>query len=408
MPLTNLRFLLVEDHRFQRWATRQMLEGLNASDIFEAEDGKAALEIFQNATPPIDVIISDLDMPGMDGMEFIRHVGETGLPVSIILASALDAALIASVETMTTAYGINLLGAMEKPITPQKLQQAIERHARPRPGAGVARAPAHHFGLTEILEGLRQRQFEPYFQPKIDLASGAIRGAEALARWRHPDKGIVPPMAFIQSLEESGHIDELTLAMLKMAANHCRLWREGGLDASVSVNLSLKSLADVKLADRITQLVQSQQLDPRHVVLEVTESAAATHLGSALENLSRLRMKGFGLSIDDYGTGYSSMQQLSRIAFSELKIDQIFVRNASHQESSRVILETSLDMARRLNIVAVAEGVETRAEWDLLHSLGCAQAQGYFVATPMAAEEFNAWARVWRLVERESKSGNGR
>lgn len=394
MPMRELRFLLVEDHRFQRWALRQTLHGLGAQYVQEADDGKSALELFRRADPPVDIIISDLDMPGMDGMEFIRHVGETGQPVAIILASALESALIASVETMTTAYGIHLLGAIEKPVTPDRLRDVIDGYIGPRRGSQPSEVRV--FALEEILQGLARDEFEPYFQPKIELASGAILGAEALARWRHPVEGIVAPLRFIPPLEDSGHIDGLTMAMLRMAAIHCRAWHERGLSASVSVNLSLKSLADVMLADRITQLVQAQHLDPRHVVLEVTESAAAANIGSALENLSRLRMKGFGLSIDDYGTGYSSMQQLSRIAFSELKIDQIFVRNSSRQESSRVILETSLDMARRLNIAAVAEGVETRAEWDLLNSLGCTMAQGYFVAPPMAAAEFASWTQHWR------------
>ena len=395
--MDELRFLVVEDHGFQRWATRKMLEGLGASHIFEAEDGRAALEVFRNLNEPIDIIVSDLDMPGMDGMEFIRHLGAVGLPASLIIASALNPALVASVETMATAYGINLLGALGKPVTPEKLALAIGRHSRPKQKAPALAALA--FAPEEILEGLRKNEFEPFFQPKIELASGRIRGAEALARWQHPVNGVVSPIAFIRPLEESGHIDSLTLVMLKMAANSCRIWRDAGLDASVSVNLSLKSLTDVTLADRITDLVLAQQIDPQHVILEVTESAAASHVGSALENLSRLRMKGFGLSIDDFGTGYSSMQQLSRIAFSELKIDQTFVRNASRQESSKVILESSLDMARRLSIVAVAEGVETQPEWELLRDLHCDLAQGYFVARPMDAGAFYGWVKNWKSMQ---------
>ena len=392
----DLRFLIVEDHGFQRWAIRQMLESLGAEHIWDVADGRSALELFRNLEPPVDIIISDLDMPGMDGMEFIRHVGAAGVPVSIILASALDRALIGSVETMTTAYGINLLGAMEKPVTPTALQAAIARYSPPPENPAGPKAGGLTFTLDEILQGLKRHEFEPYFQPKVTLSNREIKGAEALARWRHPEKGIVPPSAFIKTLEDNGEIDALTLVMLEMAAVCCRSWRHGGLDASVSVNLSLTSLADVKLAERVTALVNAQNLDPHHMVLEITESAAATHLGSALENLSRLRMKGFGLSIDDYGTGYSSMQQLSRIAFTELKIDKTFVHNAPRQQSSRVILESSLEVAKRLNISAVAEGVETQEEWNLLQELGCDLGQGYFVATPMETGEFFQWIKHWR------------
>ena len=130
--------------------------------------------------------------------------------------------------------------------------------------------------------------------------------------------------------------------------------------------------------------------------MEVTESAATCNIGEALENLARLRMKGFGLSIDDYGTGYSSMHQLTRIAFTELKIDQSFVANAVKQESARVILESSLGMAKKLNITAVAEGVETQADWNLLRGLGCDLAQGYFIARPMEAWRYPDWVRDWK------------
>ena len=394
--IADLRFLIVEDQGFQRWATRQMLENLGARFVLEAADGRAALEIFQNQGARIDIIISDLDMPEMDGMEFIRHVGEIGKPVSIIIASALDRALIGAVETMTTAYGIDLLGAIVKPIDAKSLEATIRLHAPPRASVERVKVVGTTVTLDEIVDGLRKREFEPYFQPKIELSTGAIKGVEALARWRHPEKGIVMPEAFIKPLEDSGNIDSLTMTMLEMAAICCKTWRRSGLDATVSVNLSLTSLADIGLADHVTELVQAQNLEPRQMVLEVTESAATNHLGNTLENLSRLRMRGFGLSIDDYGTGYSSMQQLSRIAFTELKIDQSFVHNACWQQSSRVILESSLDMAKRLNITAVAEGVETQLEWDLLKTLGCDLAQGYFIAAAMETGEFFRWTKTWR------------
>ena len=163
----------------------------------------------------------------------------------------------------------------------------------------------------------------------------------------------------------------------------------------ISVNLSAKSLGDPEVADHITQIVRDEGVDPGNFVLEVTESAAVNHVARTLETLARLRIRGFRLSIDDYGTGYSSMQQLTRIAFTELKIDQSFVLSALDVEASRVILESSLDMARRLKVHSVAEGVETRAHWDLLLSLGCDIAQGYFIARPMDAAGFAKWATEW-------------
>ena len=397
MNVSELRFVVAEDHDFQRRTLVGLLKRLGAAHVGEAADGAAALELFRTPDAKIDVIISDLDMPGMDGMELIRHVGESGLAVSVILSSAIDRAVLASVEAMTKAYGITLLGAIEKPVTQVKLEALIVKHRPPQPKATAPRPPAPSFSLDDIRQGLANDEFEPFYQPKIDLHTGALTGAEALARWRHPERGIVSPYFFIGAMEEGGLIDELTWKMMAKSARQVRLWAQASppLTPMISVNLSAKSLGDSQVADRISQIVRDEGVDPSSFVLEVTESAAVNHVAETLETLARLRIRGFRLSIDDYGTGYSSMQQLARIAFTELKIDQSFVLSALDVEASRVILESSLDMARRLKVHSVAEGVETRAHWDLLLSLGCDIAQGYFIARPMDAAAFAKWANDW-------------
>jgi EAL domain-containing protein (putative c-di-GMP-specific phosphodiesterase class I)/CheY-like chemotaxis protein len=393
MDIRELRFLVVEDQGFQRWIVGNILEGLGAQYVFSAADGREALDILACREPPIDVIVTDLDMPGMDGMEFIRHVAESGYAPSLVLASSMERSLVSSVEAMARAYGLNLLGALAKPVNAGKLREAIDRHVVTAPTPAES-GPS--FTVEQIAEGLRNGEFEPFFQPKVDTTTQVTRGAEAIARWRHPRLGIVRPQAFIETMEASGQIEELTTRMLEAAARSCAGWRKSGLDATVSVNLSLKSLHDVRLADRVTALVEGHGLEAKHMILEVTESAAVSDLGRTLENLSRLRMKGFGLSIDDYGTGYSSMERLSRVPFTELKIDQMFVKNAPSDPASRAMLESGLEMAQKLGIVAVAEGVETRAEWDLVRSLRCPVVQGYFIARPMDAGEFPGWARMRR------------
>jgi EAL domain-containing protein (putative c-di-GMP-specific phosphodiesterase class I)/CheY-like chemotaxis protein len=393
MEVSKFNFLVVEDHDFQRRVLVRILENLGAQTVYQATDGLSALEILQDPARPVDIVISDLDMPGMDGMEFVRNLGETGVNVSIILASALDRKLLASIQTMSEAYGINLLGVIEKPITPEKLLPLIARHqVLPAP---ESRPPGPEFTLEEILAGLENDEFEPFFQPKIEMITRQVKGAESLARWRHPQHGIVSPHAFIGTLEDHGMIARLTHTIVEKSLAFRNTWQLSDLAGSVSINLSVQSLTDVQTADRLIEQVRSHQVKPSDIVLEVTESAVTTHVGHTLENLARLRMKGFDLSIDDYGTGYSSMQQLTRIDFTELKIDQSFVANAVRQESARVILEASLGMAKKLSIRSVAEGVETQADWDMLHPLDCHLVQGYFIARPMASEEYLDWVLAW-------------
>jgi EAL domain-containing protein (putative c-di-GMP-specific phosphodiesterase class I) len=321
-------------------------------------------------------------------MEFIRHLGESGRPLSVVLASAHTRSLAGSVEAMARAYGVSVIGAIEKPVTAAKIAAVLARYAPPAAVADTAMAMP---SLEEAAAGMAGGEFLAYFQPKVDLHDDRFRGAEAVARWRHPARGLLPPSQFVPLLDSAPHVDELTRLMLRQAALVCRQWRSAGVDATVSVNVSLASLNDLDVADRLNEVVHAQGILPREAVLEVTETAAASNLGRVLENLSRLRMKGFGLASDDCGTGYGSMEQLPRIRFSELKIDRSFVARAATDRASRAVLESSLEIARKLGIASVAEGIETQEQALLLRSLGCDLGQGYFFGAPMPAEELWRW-----------------
>jgi EAL domain-containing protein (putative c-di-GMP-specific phosphodiesterase class I)/CheY-like chemotaxis protein len=389
LKIANLSFLIVEDEEFQRQMLVEMLRG-KVKSVLSATNGHEAVELLSRHAS-VDIIICDLNMPVMDGLEFLRHAGEAGYRGSVLIVSALHHTLLAAAEAMSKAYSINLIGVISKPLTWQLLEHAIRRHAALEPKLHVRSVSRRSLTTEEIMQGLARDEFEPFFQPKVDLATGRVVGAEALARWRHPEQGIIAPAAFIKLLEDSGKIDDLMWTMLRKAIVFCGTLNTMGVDSSVAVNLSLKSLNNVELAGRVAATVERHNLDPSKVCLELTESAATTNLGAALENLTRLRMAGFGLSIDDFGTGYSSMQQLTRIPFTELKIDRSFVTNAVSHEAARVMLTSSLQIARQLNLKSVAEGVETQQEWDLLQELGCDLAQGYFIAKPMEVNDYLNW-----------------
>jgi len=389
METLDLRFLVVEDHGFQRWLVANQLETLGAQYVFSAGDGQEALDIIQDREPPIDIIVTDLDMPGMDGMELIRRLAERKYPASLVVASAMNPSLMEAVKSMAAAYGVTMLGSIAKPVTAKKLGEVIAAYNPPSRN-GQPAAPLV-FTRDELEAGIRGEQFEPFFQPKIDAATQSTSGAEALVRWRHPKHGVIRPQAFIEAMEASELVDDLTHLVIKIAAANCRIWCASGHDLSVGVNLSPRSLNDVALADRLTDIVLGAGLEPKRMTLEVTESATATDIARALENLVRLRMKGFGLSIDDYGTGYSSMQRLTRVPFTELKIDQSFVKHAATQVSSRAVVESSLEIAQKLGIAAVAEGVESRRDFDLVRTMGCNLVQGYYVSRPMEAGQFQVW-----------------
>src|SRR5258708_11835286 len=229
MEITDLRFLVVEDQGFQRWIVANILEGVGAQLVISAADGQEALNLLAGREPPIDIIVTDLDMPGMDGMEFIRHVGEGKYPASLVLASAMEPTLIASVETMTRAYGVKILRSIPKPVTMKELAAAIALY-QPTPRDEVS-ADEPTFTSADISAGLKRGELEPYYQPKVDLKTQAIKGAEALGRWHHPELGIIRPDPFIAVAEESDLIDDLTEMIIKAAARNCAARRETGLAA---------------------------------------------------------------------------------------------------------------------------------------------------------------------------------
>jgi len=396
MNIDVLNFLLVEDHSFQRRTLRRILCGLGAAHITDVADGAAALDAVRQAERPFDIAIMDLNMPGMDGMELIRHLAEQKSQIAVILASALDRSLISTVETMVKAYGVKLLGAIEKPATPNALRPLIELFGAGR--RAPRRAEFAPPALNELKTALVLDQFEPFFQPKASLQTGAIHAAEALARWRHPERGLVPPDAFIPLMESHGLIDELTAAIVRKTAWAWREWARMGHRYEVSINLSLSSLARPGYADYLSQILDAHEIAPRYIVFEVTESAAMSDLPHSLENLARLRMKGYGLSIDDYGTGYSSMQQLLRIPFSELKVDRSFVTAACRDPAQLSILSSSLALAQQLKLESVAEGVETVADWRLLRRLACETAQGYLIGKPVPPRDFLPAVDQWNVT----------
>lgn len=391
VPLRNLRFLIVDDDADQRYLLARTLNRMGIGNVVEASSGRAALEVLGHTGDSVDIVISDLQMPDVDGMELIRHIGERALPVSMILVSALDGVLLGSAATMTEAYGVKIIGTIEKPATRDKLF-AVLREFHPRASVADQTIDTGFAPVgDQVLAGISGGQFEPFFQPVVELATGRVVGAEALARWRHPAYGILGPETFLAPLTRAGYLDELSWIMLALAALEAGRWRDAGLHLSVSVNVSATSLADPTYADAVTQIVSGQGLEPSAMVIEVTESEAILNVAAALENLTRLRMRGFGLAIDDYGVGYSSMQELSRMPFTELKIDRSFVMAATTSEKHRMMINHTVEVGRLLGLKTIAEGVETRAERDILAGLGCEMIQGFFIAEPMESHEFMRW-----------------
>lgn len=394
MSPSDLKILIVDDDEFQRKMLVRLLKKNHVKTIEQASDGLLALEAIERAPEGFDLIISDLDMPNMDGMEFIRILCERKSLCALAITSSWNETFLSSIQSMCSAYGVDPLGVLKKPITNRNIEALLGKidinkvDVGFKPGTSL---PA--FTVDEILAGVADNQFSPAFQAKVDLRTGRVVGAEALARWNHPQYGIVPPYSFIETLENAGRINALTFDMISKSATACVKWQELGFDIDVAVNLSLTSLTDTRFARQVYELVLQSGLSAERMTLEMTETAAMTEMAPVLENLARLRMLGFGLSIDDFGTGFASMQQLSRVAFTELKIDRSFVSVMKEKREAKAIVETSIEIARRLGIKSIAEGVETEEELLALKKVGCDLVQGYLISKPIQFDEFTKFCQ---------------
>jgi EAL domain-containing protein (putative c-di-GMP-specific phosphodiesterase class I) len=249
--------------------------------------------------------------------------------------------------------------------------------------------------LEDVWRAIEEDAFLPHFQPKVSLRGMELAGVEALMRWRHPRHGLLTAGAFLPLIADNFLFDELGVIMLEKSVAQCRAWQTAGIDVPVSVNLSPDLLRDPSITERLTEKVGAHDLPAHRLVIEVSEAAVAHDVSDALENLVKLRAAGFGLAIDDFGTGHIEPAQLARIPASELKIDRKMLAGAARRPALRTLLQQALHTARDLNLKAVAEGIETREEWDLVNELGCDMAQGYFIARPMAGEDLPAWLEVW-------------
>lgn len=394
-PWAGRRVLVVEDSAVQRGYLVSLLRQLAFGDILEAGDGNEALRILERGGEPVFLVLTDLEMPGMDGIELTCQLRERRLAENLIVVSARDPRLLEIIENMGCEdASIGLLGTLLKPVHLASLTQLLGK-AGDRGGDCPPVAPLPpQASMEELAQALAGDQFLPHFQPKVAMASGQLKGVEALARWQHPQRGLLSPLHFIDALEGTPLMADFTVVLVRQVLRHILDWQRAGLPPlTVSVNLSAENLADRAFIERLTAQVMTAGVAPSSLVWEVTETGVMRQLSQALTNMGRLRLMGFGLAMDDFGIGYSSMQQFARCPFTELKIDRAFVNGAAQWPNRHKVLKSALELGQSLGVATVAEGVETVEDWKLLRDLGCDMAQGYLLSRPMPAEALVGWMR---------------
>lgn len=384
MPCSNLRFLVVEDHPVQRRLAVTLLRSLGATVIHEAEDGQQALQVTRDPSRPLDIVITDISMPGMDGMEMMRNLASAASPVSLILNSALSPPVLASVANMAVAYGIQLLGVISKPIAALKLVPLVDLHREMR-----SQTRALPFSLAEIAGGLSRGEFDTLYEPRVDMATSDVLGFHAVAHWQRPDQALLAPPDFMPSIQAYGLADNLAWTCLSKAVRQAAAWIEQGRPVRISASIPAISLADPDVGRRAARAAREAGLQPELVTLAVPASVIERQTALDIETLARIRVAGFGLALEGFGASDVPKDHLARLPLTELHLAGQLLSGSD--PSGRAELVVALDTAQQLRLPVIARDLKSLDQWNLLQGWGCTGAQGPFVSPPMKPSRVSNW-----------------
>lgn len=380
-PAADQTFLVVDDELVQRLVMSRMARkmGYAASAAASLEEAAALLQ-----REAVDVVVLDLSLRDRDGIELLREIARLGRDPLIIFVSGFNERVREAAARLAIALGLRVAGTLAKPVQFDQLTMLV--HEAPRLMARGLE-PRRVSPTPAMLDaGLRAGEVRCLFQPKVSLVGRKIRGFEALARWYSPKLGIVGPDVFVPMAERSGLVDRMTSHVLQTALSQLHAWHAIDPDLEMAVNLSPLSLGDLALPEQIIACLEQNQVAADRLVLEVTESAVMADFIAAADILTRLRLRGVGISVDDFGTGHSTLLSLLRLPFSELKIDQNFVRGLLVDPDAFKIVRAVLSLAKSMDLHSVAEGIEDEGVAQRLCELGTDTGQGYLFARPLSAE----------------------
>ena len=387
--------LVVEDSQVQREHMIGLLRQAGYGTVLAACDGIDALRVLDARAAPVELVVTDLDMPGMDGVELMCHLGARGLAQALVVASARASRLNeAGSEPTLSKVRHCLLGMLLKPVRAEMLERLLGSAAEagaPSPARADLPSPD---ALRAALAG---HQFVPHFCPRVDLASGALRSLDVQPCWQHPEHGLLPGERFLPGLQQTALMAPMAHALAAAALQALHGWHAMGLSAlTLVLRLPAGALAERGFVDQCCELVHAAGVAPHTVHWEFAEPVLGIADPLTLSHLSHLSLRGFGLELVGYRCGQTSMRQLARCPIDVLRIDRILVHEAASRPARQVLLQQAAQAARTLGMALVAEGVATRSDWLLLRELGVELAQGPLLAEAMPAAALVAWYRANR------------
>ncbi|MDC9822757.1 EAL domain-containing response regulator [Devosia sp. ZB163] len=387
-PGSALRLLILDDDPLVGDTVRIMAGSVGASAFY----CRTAADFFKRVAEwaPSHILL-DLVMPGLDGVEVIQRLGEMGCEAKLIIVSGVDRRVLDAAQRSARLHRLSLAGALSKPFSRSALATLLEVGCAAPQFHLVPAEPRPTPSSRDLKHALEHGEIGPVFQPKVRCSDGSLVGYEALARWTRAEINLWSPDTFVPLAEQTGQAARLT----EVIADRSLQWLGSNFPSaphSVAINVPAQCLKDDQIIRFIGRTCSQYGVTPDRVVLEVTESGAVEPDSAALDVLTRVRLMGMKLSIDDFGVGYSSLVQLARMPFSEIKIDRSFVAELCHSCEAQAIVAGIIGMSNGLGMTTVAEGVEDLDTYMRLRELGCDAAQGYFIGRPMAAPLALAWS----------------
>lgn len=377
--------LIVEDHPFQHMYLQHLFNELGPYHLEGARDGEEALERLK--WRKFDLVLTDLLMPGMDGVQFIQGLAALNSKPALAIMSSASRRMLMSASLVARNLGVKVIGLISKPVNLAALQTLTAQLGAERVNAPPP-TPSFPLDQATLAQAMEKEQIQAWFQPKKSLFNGRIVAAEALVRWMHPLHGMLLPEKFLPALESFGLEEELLWLVLGQAIQAQALWRDQGYGIPVSINLPTHLLNNPNLADRLLDFVLSHQGIPGMICFELMECSIPQDISNFYAGACRLRIKGFGLSQDDFGKGYSSYMNLVSTPFTELKIDRALVQGCHASQELTQALTSIIALGRQLGLTVVAEGVENAEELDLLRKIDCSQVQGFLISRAVPSEHF--------------------
>ncbi|MHA3737099.1 EAL domain-containing response regulator [Pseudomonas sp. Eth.TT006] len=379
-----ISILVVEDHPFQQLYLQNLFNELGQFHLQFAEEGSAALDCLKRQD--FDLVLTDLLMPGMDGVQFIQGLAASGSRPALAIMSAASRRMLTSASLAARNLGVKVIGLISKPVKTAALRNLTDQLGSLR----QATLPLHDPQIDHLalLEALDNGELQAWFQPKKSLANGRIVAAEALVRWLHPEHGVLLPGLFLPAFKAFNLEERLLWLILEQALKAQAQWHDQGYAIPVSINLPTHLLNSLDLADRILAFVLERHGTPAMICFELMECSMPEDISNFYAGACRLRMKGFGLSQDDFGQGYSSYMNLVSTPFTELKIDRALVQGCNDNEELAQALTSIVALGRQLGLTVVAEGVETAQELAVLRKINCTQVQGFIISQAVSSQDF--------------------